>query len=46
MTRNFITADYDAVLDTKIRLGDVLPKNHLARFVVSTISYRCSENES
>jgi transposase len=38
VTRNFITADYDAVLDTKIRLGDVLPKNHLARFVVSTIS--------
>jgi transposase len=38
VTRNFIIADYDAVLDTKIRLGDVLPENHLARFVVSTIS--------
>jgi transposase len=37
MTRHFITADYDEVLDTKIRLGDVLPANHLARFVVSTI---------
>ena len=37
MSRNFITADYEAVLDAKIRLGDVLSADHLARFVVSTI---------
>ena len=37
MTRNFISADYEAVLDVKIRLGDVLAVDHLARFVVSII---------
>ena len=37
MSRNFITADYEAVLDAKIRLGDVLAADHLAHFVVSTI---------
>lgn len=37
MTRNFISADYEAVLDAKIRLGDVLAVDHLAHFVVSII---------
>jgi transposase len=37
MTRRYITADYEEVLDSKIRLGDVLPASHLARFVVSII---------
>ena len=37
MSRNFISADYEAVLDAKIRLGDVLAVDHLARFVVSII---------
>ena len=37
MSRNFISADYEAVLDVKIRLGDVLAADHLAHFVVSII---------
>jgi transposase len=37
MSRQFIAVDYEEVLDAKIRLGDVLPANHLARFVVSMI---------
>ncbi len=39
MTRRYITADYEEVLDSKIRLGDVLPASHLARFVVSIIGH-------
>lgn len=38
MARRFITADYEEMLDARIRLGDVLPRNHLARFVVELIS--------
>ena len=37
MSRQFITPDYEEVLDARIRLGDVLPADHLARFVVSMI---------
>lgn len=37
MARQFIRADYDEILDARIRLGDVLPANHLARFVVRVI---------
>ena len=37
MTRQFIAADYEEVLDAKIRLGDVLAADHMARFVVSLI---------
>ena len=37
MARQFMAADYTTILDVKIRLGDVLPANHLARFVVSII---------
>src|SRR3990172_8299108 len=37
VSRQFIIADYEEVLEAKLRLGDVLPANHLARFVVSII---------
>jgi len=37
VSRKFIAADYEEILDARIRLGDVLPANHLARFVVSII---------
>jgi transposase len=36
MRRTFKTADYEATLDLTIRLGDCLPPDHLARFVVDT----------
>src|SRR6058998_1491169 len=38
MSRSFKTADYDATLDVTVRLGDCLPPDHLARFVVDTIT--------
>jgi transposase len=38
MSRIFKTADYEATLDVTVRLGDCLPPNHLARFVVDTIA--------
>jgi transposase len=38
MSRRFKTADYDATLDVTVRLGDCLPPDHLARFVVDTIA--------
>ena len=39
MQRTFKTADYDATLDVTVRLGDCLPPDHLARFVVDTIAH-------
>jgi transposase len=39
MSRKFKTADYDATLDVTVRLGDCLPPDHLARFVVDTIAH-------
>lgn len=39
MKRNFKTADYDATLDVQVRLGDCLPPDHQARFVVDTIAH-------
>ena len=39
MKRTFKTADYDATLDVTIRLGDCLPPDHLARFMVDTIAH-------
>jgi transposase len=39
MKRTFKTADYDATLDVTVRLGDCLPPEHLARFVVDTIAH-------
>jgi transposase len=38
MSRKFKTADYDATLDVTVRLGDCLPPDHLARFVVDIIA--------
>jgi transposase len=38
MSRTFKTADYDATLDVTVRLGDCLPADHLARFVVDMIA--------
>jgi transposase len=38
MSRSFKTADYDATLEVTVRLGDCLPPDHLARFVVDTIA--------
>jgi transposase len=38
MKRRFKTVDYDQALDLTVRLGDCLPPNHLARFVVDSVS--------
>ena len=38
MSRTFRTADYVATLDLQVRLGDCLPPEHLARFVVDSIA--------
>lgn len=38
MSRKFKTPDYEATLSTPIRLGDALPPDHLARFVVEILS--------
>lgn len=38
MSRTFKTADDEATLDLTIRLGECLPPDHLARFVVDTIA--------
>jgi transposase len=38
MTRKFKTAEYEKTLDLQIRLGDVLPPDHLARFIVDVIA--------
>ena len=39
MSRTFKTVDYEAILDVTIRLGDCVPPNHLARFIVDTIAH-------
>src|SRR5215472_11816388 len=38
MSREFKRADYDQTLDVKVRLGDCLPPEHLARFVVDCVA--------
>lgn len=38
MSRKFRTADYEKTLDIQIRLGDALPPEHLARFIVDVIA--------
>jgi transposase len=38
MTRKFKTADYEKTLDLQISLRDVLPPNHLARFMVDLVA--------
>jgi len=36
-SRQFINADYEATLDVQVRLGDVLPADHPARFLVDLL---------
>jgi transposase len=38
MARKFITVDYEEILDLKVSLRDVLPFDHLARFVVGVVA--------
>ncbi len=38
MSRTFKKVDYDQALDLTVRLGDCLPSNHLARFVVDSVA--------
>ncbi len=38
MSRTFKTVDYTATLDQTVRLGDCLPPDHLARFMVDVIA--------
>jgi transposase len=38
MKRRFKTVDYAQALDLTVRLGDCLPSDHLARFVVNSVS--------
>jgi transposase len=38
MTRKFKTVDYEKTLDLQISLRDVLPPDHLARFIVDVVS--------
>jgi len=37
MARHFIDSDQEAALEMRVRIGDVLPASHLARFVVKII---------
>jgi len=38
MSRTFKTVDYEAARDLTVRLGDCLPPDHLARFVVDSVA--------
>jgi transposase len=38
MSRTFKTVDYDRALDLTVRLGDCLPPDHLAHFVVDSVA--------
>src|SRR5215213_6581823 len=38
MTRTFYTVDYEATLDSTIRLRDCVPETHLARFVADLVA--------
>lgn len=38
MSRSFKTVNYNAALDLTVRLGDCLPPEHLARFVVDSVA--------
>ena len=38
MSRTFKAVDYQATLDVTVRLGDCLPPDHLARFVVDAVA--------
>jgi transposase len=38
MSRTFKSVDYQATLDQTVRLGDLLPPDHLARFIVDVVA--------
>ena len=38
LSRTVKTVDYEAALDLTVRLGDCLPPDHLARFVVDSVA--------
>ena len=38
MDRTFKTVDYQTTLDTTVRLGDCVPPDHLARFIVDSVA--------
>src|SRR6266581_4596135 len=38
MSRKFKEADYETIANASIRLGEALPANHLARFVVDVVA--------
>ena len=38
MNRTFKTVDYDQALNLTVRLGDCLPPDHLARFMVDSVA--------
>jgi len=38
MSRTCNTVDYEVALDLTVRLGDCLPPDHLARFVVDSVA--------
>src|SRR5215218_4152195 len=38
MSGRFTTVDYEATLDQRVRLGDCLPPDHLARFVADVLA--------
>ena len=38
MTRRFKRPDYETTLQTSIQLGEALPPDHLARFVVDVVA--------
>ena len=45
MSRQFKSVDYEATLETSVRLGDCLPPEHLSRFVVDIVAQLdCSED--
>jgi len=38
MSRTFKTVDYEVARDLRVRLGDCLPPEHLACFVVDSVA--------
>ena len=38
MSSRFTAVDYEATLEQAVRLGDCLPPDHLARFVVDVVA--------
>jgi hypothetical protein len=38
LSRTFKSVDYDQALELTVRLGDCMPPDHLARFVVDRVA--------